>query len=257
MPVNESHPAMNTPQENTNLWRYMDIPSFLSLISSKTLTFVRADLFEDKYEGTLPKVTASLLDAGTHRQIEEGKLNPEYENFSQLLNRDNQSTYMSCWCKENHEMVHMWKIYSKENGVAIEIDYECLKKSITSSEQVYPTEINYLDYERDYLDWKSNALTPYTIKRKEYKSENEFRLLIAHPRLIEDQLVHLKTHEQIQPLRERLYNQTQVIPCEVDTTKLISKIHISPYAPKWYFKVIVDLIEKYGLSEVEVTQSDL
>ena len=235
----------------------MDIPSFLSLLSSKTLTFVRADLFEDKYEGTLPEVTASLLDASMRKQIEKGKLNPSYANFSQLINSDNKNTYMSCWCKENYEMVHMWKIYSKENGVAIETNYDCLKKSITSSEEVYPTEINYLDYERDYLDWKSNALTPYTIKRKEYKSENEFRLLIAHPRLIENQLQHLKTHEQIQPLREHLYNQTQVIPCEVDTTKLISKIHISPYAPKWYFKVIVDLIEKYGLSEVEVTQSNL
>lgn len=259
MPINEDHPVMNSPKANINLWKYMDIPSFLSLISSEALTFVRADQFEDKFEGTLPKLTADFLDLDIQRMVQDGQLAPEYKafSFSKVAYEDKKTVYLSCWCKANHEMVHMWKIYSKEHGIAIETNYERLKESIESTEDVYPTEINYLDYKHDHLDWKSNSLTVYTIKRKEYKSENEFRLIITYPRIIEDQVSHLKTHEEIDPVRKELYSRTPVIPCKINLTKLISKIHISPYAPKWYHKVIVDIVKKYNLTEIEIVQSDL
>lgn len=243
MPLDESHPVMNTPKKNINLWKYMDIPSFLSLISSESLTFVRADLFEDKFEGTLPKPTANFLDLDIQRLVKDGKLRPEYSNFklSESMYKDRETVYMNCWCKENHEMVHMWKIYSKENGIAIETNFESLKESIESTENIYPTEINYLDYKHDHLEWQQNSLTPYTSKRKEYKSENEFRLIISNPKIVED----------------KLYSQTPVIHCKVNTNKLISKIHLSPYAPRWYYQVIVDIVKKYDLFEIEIVESDL
>lgn len=237
----------------------MDIPSFLSLISSETLTFVRADLFEDKNEGILPQRTINSIDTFIQQSVKTGKLKPEYENFSffESLNSDKKTVYLNCWCKENHEMVHMWKIYSKENGLAIKTDYERLKASIESSEDIYPTEICYLDYQDDDIDWKSNGLTAFTIKRKEYKSENEFRLLLSDPRIIEDQLLHSKTHEEREPIRKALYLQTPVVHCKINTTKLISKIYLSPYAPKWYYKVITDILEKYNLSNIKIIQSNL
>ncbi|MBN1838624.1 MAG: hypothetical protein JW802_01115 [Campylobacterales bacterium] len=259
MPINENHPVLTMPERNIDLWRYMDIPSFLSLITSETLTFVRADLFEDKNEGILPQQTASSLELSVQQLVKEGKLVPEYTNFSsaRIFNEGKKTVYLNCWCKENHEMVHMWKIYSKENGIAIKTDYERLKKSIESSEDVYPTEIRYLDYAHDYINWQANGLTAFTIKRKEYKSENEFRLLLAYPRIIEDQLLHLKTHKEIEPIRKALYLQTHVVHCKVNIAKLISKIYLSPYAPKWYYKVIADILEKYNLSNIEIIQSNL
>jgi len=65
----------------------------------------------------------------------------------------------------------MWKIYSKENGIAIETDYEKLKRAIDTDEPILPTEISYVDYHNDVLDWNLNELTAYTTKRQEYKSE--------------------------------------------------------------------------------------
>ena len=82
MPINETHPVMNTPKENISLWRYMDIPSFLSLISSESLTFVRADQFEDKFEGTLPKITSNYLNLDIQQMVKDGRLNETYNNFS-------------------------------------------------------------------------------------------------------------------------------------------------------------------------------
>lgn len=257
MPIDESHPVMKIPKTNIILWKYMDIPSFLSLLIDESLTFVRADLFEDKFEGTLPKMTAELIDLGIRKEINEGKLDEHYWNYSEILNQDNKSTYLNCWCNEKHEMVHMWKIYSKENGVAIETDYETMKEAILSTELLFPTEIKYVDFKNDMIDWDSNGLTVYTLKRKEYKSEKEFRLILAYPRIIEDQLLHLKTHEEIGPLREELYFNSPVIKCEVNPAKLIKKIHVSPYAPKWYLKLILSLAKKYNINAESISQSDL
>lgn len=257
MAIDETHYVCKIPKDNPTLWRYMDIPAFIYSLTKKSLVFVRADLFEDKYEGTLPKLTAKMIDDNSRQQINDGKLNKIYWNLSEILNKDNKSMYINCWCKENFEMIHMWKIYSKENGIAIQTTYEKLKKSIISKEKVYPTEINYIDYENDLIDWQSNAMTSFTIKRKEYKSESEFRMLISHPRIVEDQVMHLKTHEEMTPARKSLYLKTPVVHCEVDIDILITKIHISPYAPKWYNTFIADIIEKYGLKNVEIIQSDL
>lgn len=257
MAINETHYVCKIPQDNPTLWRYMDIPAFIYLLTKESLVFVRADLFEDKFEGTLPKLTARMIDEDSRQKINEGKLDKIYWNFSEILNKDNKSMYINCWCKENFEMIHMWKIYSKEYGIAIQTTYEKLKESITTKEDVYPTEINYIDYENDIIDWQNNTMTSYTIKRKEYKSESEFRMLISHPRLVEDQLLHLKTHDEISPVRKKLYQNTPIIHCEVDINILITKIHISPYAPKWYKEFIIDIIAKYGLKNVKIIQSDL
>lgn len=257
MAIKEDHPAINPPKKNITLWRYMDIPSFVYLLAKESLTFVRADLFEDKFEGTFPKLTASMIDEDSRKDIERGVLDKMYWNFSEMLNRDNKSMYLNCWCQENHEMVHMWKIYSKESGIAIQTTYNDLKKSILTKEGVYPTQINYIDFKTDFLDWKNNTMTSYTIKRKEYKSESEFRMLISHPRIVEDQLLHLKTHEEISTERKKLYLKTPIINCEVDIKKLISKVHLSPYAPKWYYEVVSELLNKYGLENVQIIQSDL
>ena len=257
MPINESHPIMITPKTNITLWRYMDIPSFISLLVDESLTFVRADLFEDKYEGRLPNITAELIDKDSRLQIEAGKLDKRYWNLSELLNRDNKSSYLNCWCNESHEMVHMWKIYSKENGVAIETDYQSLKESLLTTESIMPTEIQYIDFKKDIIDWKSNGLTVYTLKRKEYKSEKEFRLILSHPRIIEDQLLKYKTHEDIEPVRQVLYHNTPIIKCKVDISKLIKNIYISPYAPKWYLDMIKGISIKYNLNTEFISQSDL
>lgn len=235
----------------------MDIPSFLSLLNDEALTFVRADLFEDKYEGKLPIKTAEQIDADTRKQITAGKLDKQYWNYSEILNNHTKDVYLNCWCNENHEMVHMWKIYSKESGIAIETDYESLKKALRTKETVYPTEIKYTDFKNDHVDWNANALTVFTLKRKEYKSEREFRLILPYPKLIQDQLKGITDNDERVRKSKLLYLNTPVIKCEVDPIKLIKNIHVSPYAPKWYLNLIKDISKKYNLKTDFITQSDL
>ncbi|WP_298722800.1 hypothetical protein [uncultured Oceanisphaera sp.] len=257
MAINESHPVMNAPESNIKLWRYMDLPAFFSLLVDSKLCFSRADLMEDKFEGTFPKLNAQLLDEEANRLIERGELNPGYRNLSQVLTQDKTHAFLSCWCQEDTEMIHMWKIYSKECGVAIETSYEDLKLSITDSEDVYPTQIRYVDFEKDIIDWQQNGLTVYTIKRVEYKSESEFRLIVSHPRQIEDQLLNYKTHEEKALPSRLLYNQTKAIKIDVDLSKLIKVVHISPFAPSWYSDLVKSTLLKFGYDKTEIRVSKL
>ncbi len=256
MAFDESHPAVNISTENIVIWRYMDIPSFLSLITERSLTFVRADLFEDKYEGKLPIKTALHIDEITRQEIENGITDKSYWNFSKILNENNGGVYINCWCNENHEMVHMWKIYSKENGLAIQTDYSTLKESFETNEIIYPSQIKYIDFENEYVDWKSNSLITYSIKRKEYKSENEFRLMLAYPREIEDKIILDGDVDSITRQRKKLYLTHPVVKCKVNPQLLIKKILISPYAPNWYLDIIKNIIKKYNIN-IEVLQSKL
>lgn len=247
MPLDESHPVVSVPKSNISLWRYMDIPSFLYLLIERALVFVRADRFEDRYEGTLPKLTAERIDQHIKKP----------ENFSKLLNESRIETYLNCWCSESHEMVHMWKIYSKEKGVAIQTSYEALKSSILSPETIYPSLVRYIDYDNEMVDWNSNGLTVYTLKRQEYKSENEFRLILPFPRQVLDQLLPAGDVTEHPGLKGELFKETEVIKCSVDVDKLVKRIHVSPYAQKWYKPLITGLAAKYGLESVPVSQSDL
>lgn len=257
MPINESHPVLSLPTTNIKLWRYLDLPAFFALLVDSKLCFSRADLMEDKFEGTFPKMNSEQLDIWANSQIARGELNPGYENLSRILTQDKTHQFLSCWCQEDTEMIHMWKIYSKECGVAIETTYEDLKLSIDDNENIYPTQISYINFERDILDWKQNLLSMYTVKRTEYKSECEFRLIISHPRQIEDQLLKYKTHEEKALPSRQLYDKTKVIKVGVDLSKLIKVVHISPFAPEWYHDLVKGTLIRLGHSNIPTRVSEL
>lgn len=258
MPIKLDHPVMSAPSQNVTLWRYMDIPSFLSLLTTKSLTFVRSGLMEDKFEGKLPKATIEVMRDYLAIMGNSKGIHPNMQKaYIKYLEEGSREVYINCWCKESHEMVHMWKIYSKENGVAVETTFDKLKSSLITDDIVYPTEIRYLDYKEDLIDRQNNVLTAYTIKRNEYKSENEVRLIISSPKVVQDKIDRSGDSSDFLQSTKKAYIETPVVSCTVDLKELISRIYLSPYAPQWYHKIIVDIIKKYDLGHLEVVQSDL
>lgn len=253
MPIDETHTAMNTPKSDYRIWRYMDIPSFLSILVENALTFTSARLMEDKFEGTLPKLTKILDELFIKKITIDYKIKNELTPFSEIMLMLKDSVYLNCWCKEKTEMVHMWKIYSKENGIAIETTYSRLKEAIIDEETIYPTEISYLDYEKQYLDCKSNTLTPYTIKRLEYKSEQELRLIISFPNKVKNTTEASKTITEMNDY----YKKFPVIKIKVNVFKLIEAIHVSPFAPIWYTDLVRKTLDKFGLGNISVIRSEL
>lgn len=250
MPIDESHTSMITPRENYKIWRYMDIPSFLSLLIEESLVFTSASLMEDKFEGTFPKTTEQMYNFESIRLDINGS--EQRKKFSDVIYSLKDTVYLNCWCKAKTEMIHMWKIYSKEEGIAIETTYNKLKEAITDEEQIFPTEISYLDYNNQQFDWKHNTLSLFTIKREEYESEQELRLILSFP----NQIKKLHSNSVSMELQE-FYKKFPVIKIKVDLVKLIEKIHISPFAPIWYTDLVRKTLDKFGLGNISVIRSEL
>lgn len=60
MPVerySDTSPKFFEPEETVELARYVDITKFLSLLKDEQLFFCCLDNLEDKFEGTLPKIS--------------------------------------------------------------------------------------------------------------------------------------------------------------------------------------------------------
>ncbi len=253
MPIDESHPSMNTPNEDYKIWRYMDIPSFLSLLVDEALTFTSASLMEDKFEGTLPKPTELQLDSQIGKLFTDSTSSTGPKNFSEILYSLKNAVYLNCWCKAKTEMVHMWKIYSKEKGIAIETTYNKLKEAIIDEETILPTEITYLDYSHQQFDWESNTLGLFTIKRLEYQSEQELRLILAFPEQVRKRAEAETHHEPFNVF----YKNFPVIKIKTDISRLIEAIHISPFAPEWYSDLAKSTLDKFGLTNISIIKSEL
>ena len=48
---------INLPDDDTIVWKYLDLSKFLDMLLSKKLFMSRSDKFEDQYEGTFSEPT--------------------------------------------------------------------------------------------------------------------------------------------------------------------------------------------------------
>src|SRR4051794_20018314 len=102
-------PGFAVPSDlSTPIWRYMGFSKFVSLLDSRKLWFTRADLFDDKFEGTLPLKTAA-----------------DWKYLAEWLFNQRERSYVSCWHANDYESAGMWKSYlGGEPGVVVESNYE-------------------------------------------------------------------------------------------------------------------------------------
>lgn len=260
MAIIENHPILALPNQTDILLKYMDIPSFISLIQDRKVAFTRVDLFNDKYEGTLTKPMKKLVNSSIINEL-PSECNQVQDIGKMLFETSKHDAYINCWMNADHEMFHMWKIYAKETGVVIKTNYHKIKKAFTAEqvEDIYPTKVQYLDFNNDGINLQGNAMTTLTVKRKEYSDEKEVRFIVAYPKFVENKVNELnkdKSHEMANLLKAKFYNSTPIIKCAIDLN-FIDEIKLSPYAPKWYLSVIQDLLIKYDCNWLKITQSEL
>ena len=49
--------GIGQPQDEDAVWRYMSFEKFANMLATESLFFTRADRYEDKFEGYIPKST--------------------------------------------------------------------------------------------------------------------------------------------------------------------------------------------------------
>ena len=225
----QEHPQLKNIGDNATLWKFMDLPKFLNILNGK-LYFNRLNNFEDVYEGTYPKYNECNRD----KMYADGTRIPE-ELYNQVMMIAQNHMYVSCFHNSRSETAFMWKLYGKDDGIAIKTTGKRLKASFDPSEEiVHISEVTYIDYNRSFMP-EGNLMYLGTHKRKSFQAEKEYRCIV-----LDDKKIH---------------DNEKGLLIDIDLEQLFMGVYISPYAPDYMFADIKRILQDRGIkSDVRKSQ---
>jgi hypothetical protein len=235
--------GIEIPVWNARLWRYVDLPRLVGMLASNALPLIRIDKFEDKWEG----FSIPLSQQQYRGFFAEEKLKSDSERLEQgeYLRT---SYYANCWHQSDIESDAMWKLYMKsDEGLAIRTTYQSLIYSLRKCQQDYYVGI--VRYTKPSAG-QSMLLTCMS-KREPFQHEKEVRVIwydTDAERGSRDKYSHSLCDANERPPVKHL---------RCDFKHLIEEIFISPKAGAWFAPAVKNLLEKYKLKEVKVSQSSL
>ena len=257
------------PDDQADLWRYMDLAKFISLLSGGSLYFPRMDCFDDPFE--------CAIGLGEHREWYEEAKHAQFvadvwavvnepipghplrseearrENAERLIaeyeKRRNdppvklsERCHASCWHESSYESEALWKLYGGVSGqaVAIKTTYRRLRDSLLDRNEEgdrYEIDIGkvaYIDYSEGFLH---HLESPFR-KRKAFEHEKEVRAVIT-------------------PHRARDYSEPSKGICvPIDLAVAVQEVIVSPLAPSWFHEIVADVGSRYSAS-INFSQSEL
>jgi len=278
--IGKKEPATKSDFESseTPIWRYTSLAKLVNILrrgdesNLGELVFRRADLLDDEYEGTLPKEHKNYWrDLWNTVDPAEVRVEPEEvgaeagsddvdllvkstEVFHQRMRK---LTYLNCWRQDEYESSSMWRAYtSPTDGVAIKSNMDDFISAFRSwDHRLFIVEVEYKDFDSVETEFPDGfldltALSPYNIKRSQFKDEREVRAIITkydHPELYVSgnlESVEKTTHKENQH-------------ATVDFEELVDEIVVHPESNPYLKKIVEDILSKYNLSPELVTVSSL
>jgi len=235
--------GLETPNWNAVLWRYLDLPKFVSMLANKAVPMIRIDKFEDKWEGFSAPLSEKEYRGFFAKKEKESDLE-RFERGEQLR----RFYYANCWHMSDVESDAMWKLYmSGDEGLAIRTTYQSLIYSLREVSQEFL--IGKVRYTKPSAGL-SMLLTCMT-KREPFAFEKEVRV-IWHDADAEHAYRNKDVDSPSNP-----DEQPSAILFNCDLKQLIEDVTVSPKAGLWFAPAIKDLLEKYKLKGVRVSQSAL
>jgi hypothetical protein len=209
--------------DDTKLWRYTRLSSFLMLLIGKlfvpTIATLRKDdpteatvlcqLTRERFRALTEEDRQCLLSYATPTESQFIRDNPaEHARiFARIWGREiGKRRCAWCWYAADIESMAQWHVYAKD-GVAICSTPKRIRSAL-KEDAVDSGLIGAVRYDGDGRN-ESTFLRPYLIKRKYYQHEKEVRLVLP-----------------VEPKDERL---GLLLP--IDGRELISEIRISPLLP--------------------------
>lgn len=228
------------PKDEQVVWRYMNLPKFISILEDKKLYFPSLKKLSnsDKFEGLYPNFDVKSIPL--FRELKE-KIN-DGRDFARNYR---QHCYVNCWHMNDSESLAMWKVYSgSEESIAIKTKFQCLKNALSCATQdIYASEVEY-----DDSPAIGTRLYIATRKRTPFTYERELRLIYEDiPCNPEGKL-----DVTLEPVEKGHYIQ-------VDVKQLLKNgnIIISPTSGSWFKRAIEKLMDRYNLPANIVTMSEL
>ncbi|WP_396161391.1 hypothetical protein [Flavobacterium sp.] len=227
MYINSSN--ITLPEDNdTIVWKYLDLSKFLDMLLSQQLFMSRSDKFEDQYEGTFSEPTFEEI-----KKIAANK--PEFLDY---YKSHREKVVISSWHINEYESFAMWQIFTKNNeGLAIQSTIGRLKEALQPENRIeqYIGNVNYIDYKKEYIPF-DDAFFPFLFKRKSFQYEREVRI--------------------ISDVSTKNISVNDGLKINVDLSQLIEKIYIHPKSENWYKKLVIELVSKLNFN-IEIEKSDL
>lgn len=229
------HTAIDTPPDDSVIWRYMDLERMVALLSSAKLHLTRVDKFKDPWEGSWPNEVIRWLETtlGPHQS----------QQMVSMFQRSRLSYYVNCWHESEHQSAALWDQYGPSAGLAVKTTVGALKKAVLDARQFYIGRVSYVDFSGPGPGTKLNMLDAAFLKRKSFEHEREARVLFWNSKFLDS---NWKPEDQ--PASDGL---------DVDLAQLLQSVFLSPMAPKWLLPHIQKLFEKFSLPSVSVVASDL
>jgi hypothetical protein len=230
------HEAFRQPADSEGiLWRYMDLPKLVSLLSKSELYLVQLASLEDTWEGKFPPAVRQALiafyDSNAWNQgRSRSAIPPQFNPADWMSTEIRKTAYVNCWCMQKHESAAMWQIYGGTSGVAIRTQYRLLRDALPSS--VFIGQVQYIDPETTEFP-HGNALNLIMHKRHFFRHEEECRVVKWN--------AEKKDFLSLDQTRMGISNYPYGERLSIDLTKAIQDVVVSPLAPKWY-KDCVDAI---------------
>lgn len=218
-------------EDDTPIWRYMDLGKFLSLIQTTQLWFSHTSKFDDPYEGRYSKEAAE--------EIQREKLGIEElsEEDTGFFMEDDADDYVSCWNRKENQSVALWELYNEGNdGVAIKTTVDKLKRSVGLPEDEIDHQMEFGKVKYHVTgDEPRGYYAPIFTKRDIFEFEKEYRAVLT----------------VFDPLGDVDIEGVKIVPdvgigLEVDLNTLINEVHISPGASSYVVDVVERLQRDYG-----------
>lgn len=234
------------PLNQEFLWRYMDFPKFLNLLSTSSLYFGSSNSFADRREGmAYSKELLPFYEAyASHR----GKsANQRAINERQIALRP--YYLISCWNIAASESVALWNMYTSGfNGVAIKTSKEVLANELKEAGKSFVArDMEYRN--RALMNFPDNdPIEPFFSKTNEWAFEREHRVLIdmtKDPRFATAEL------------RSQFNGLDLAHHVPVNLHRLIKDIKVHYKAPSFHLEDVRTLVAKFGLQQGLVSNSAL
>jgi hypothetical protein len=242
----------NTVTDDTPIWRYMDFPKFVSMLSTRHLWFTKAAKYEDPYEGFCEAVPC----AGSGQEW-QGTVSDLIGRFARDAAEEcrnaREHLYVNSWCLEFESMA-MWEIYgSRGCGVAVESSVGQYRAA--ADFPLRPEEYGFgqVEYHRDLKSSGkikrdfTNGLVPVGPGLWPKVIRLGFNKTAA--------FAHEKEWRGV--LRQPLRPTDEGVGIPFDLEKLISAVYVGPRAEGFFFEAVASVVEKFLRGEVPLKRSVL
>jgi hypothetical protein len=228
-----SDDRLSLPDPDTVIWRFMPLPSLLSILQRKQLFFSAARSMQDPYDAKLPKSVMNQLLGWAGLATNEPRIKGRVTGDT-VRHVIREGTCINCWHCNPVESAAMWSLYSPHHGVAVKSTVGRLIQAIqATSRSIQMGRIHYIDFrfpeETDSLFWT----IPEFVKRKSFEHEQELRAVTVDLDLLQNK-------------------GTTGISVDIDIAVLIEEIYVSPTVEGWIKAVVEAELQLHGLVDTSL-----